>query len=91
MTIKFKKKQYNLVNTPNITKDRFQASLEKSNVSVDGVLSDLDGFSKITVTGIDAETEETVEIYTEYTEMLAVAVYKEVISVELLKKEEMEE
>ena len=89
MTIKFKRKQYNLVSTPNISKDRFQASIDRTDVSVDGILNDLDGFNKITITTVDAETEEeSVETYDQYTDMLAVAVYKDVISVELLEKEE---
>ena len=84
-TIKFKKNQYNLIGFLNVSYDRFQATLDKTDVSVDSLLSDSKGLTKITVTKIDPETqEEVVKTYTKYTEMLAVSVYSDMISVELL-------
>ena len=91
-TIKFKKKQYDLIGFLNVSYDRFQATIDKTDVSVDSLLSDLEGLKKITVTKIDPETqEEVVKTYTKYTEMLAVSVYSDMISVELLNAELLQE
>lgn len=94
-TIKFKKKKYNLIGFLNVSYDRFQATIDKTDVSVDSLLSDLEGLTKITVTKINPETqEEIVKTYTKYTEMLAVSIYSDMISVELLNAallQEMEE
>lgn len=91
-TITFNTKEYILVDFLNVAIDRLQASIARNNVSsVDELLEEMDDIRNVV---IKDDNGEVVKIYKKYTKPLAVAIYDDVISVELLNKillQEMEE
>lgn len=91
-TITFKSNEYILVDSLNVAIDRLQASIARDNVSsVDELLEEVNDIQKVTIKDGDGEIVKT---YTKYTKPLAVAIYDDVISVELLNKillQELEE
>lgn len=91
-TITFKSNEYILIDSLNVAIDRLQASIARDNVSsVDELLEEVNDIQKVT---IKDDNGEVVKIYKKYTKPLAVAIYDDVISVELLNKillQELEE
>ena len=92
MTITFKTNKYILVDSLNVAIDRLQASISRDDVSsVDELLEEISDIQKVIIEDNDGETIKT---YSKYTKPLAVAIYDDVISVELLNKillQELEE
>lgn len=89
-TIRFKSKDYTLIDTLNVSIDRLQTSLDRKGVSVDELLIELEDIQEILL----KNDGEVIKSYTKYTKPLAVAIYEDVISVELLNEvllQEMEE
>lgn len=90
MDISFNTKKYELKDSLNVSIDRLQASLVRAGNSVDELLLELENIQKVTI----QNEEEVIKTYKKYTKPLAVAIYEDVISVELLNEallQEMEE
>lgn len=90
MNIVFNSIEYKLKNSINISIDRLQASLVRTGNSVDELLLELENIQKVTL----QDEGEVVKTYKKYTKPLAVAIYDDVISVELLNNillQELEE
>lgn len=90
MIIVFDSVEYELKDSINVSIDRLQASLVRGNASVDELLLELDDIKKVII----KDDEKILKTYKKYTKPLAVAIYDDVISVELLNEallQEMEE
>lgn len=90
MIIVFDSVEYELKDSINVAVDRLQASLVRGNISVDELLLELDDIKKVII----KDDEKILKTYKKYTKPLAVAIYDDVISVELLNKillQELEE
>lgn len=90
MIIVFDSVEYELKDSINVSIDRLQASLVRGNTSVDELLLELDDIKKVII----KDDEKILKTYKKYTKPLAVAIYEDVISVELLNKillQELEE
>lgn len=90
MTIVFDSVEYELKNSINVAIDRLQASLVRGNTSVDELLLELNDIKKVII----KDNEKILKTYKKYTKPFAVAIYEDVISVELLNEallQEMEE
>ena len=90
MNIVFNSIEYELKDSINVAIDRLQASLVRGDNSIDELLLELNDIKKVTI----KDEEEVIKTYKKYTKPLAVAVYEDVISVELLNEallQEMEE
>ena len=87
MTISFKLKEYELKDTINTAPDRLQASLVRGGNSIDELLLELEDIEKVII----KDEEEVVKTYKKYTRLLAVAVYEDVVSVELLNEALLQE
>lgn len=90
MIIVFDSVEYELKDSINVAIDRLQASLVRGNTSVDELLLELDDIKKVII----KDDEKILKTYKKYTKPLAVAIYEDVISVELLNEallQEMEE
>ena len=79
----------------NVSIDRFQASLIRDGNSIDELLTEVDNLEKIEVIDYTEDDEgnpvRQIETYDSYTEVLAVAIYSDVISVELLNSSFIQE
>lgn len=90
MIIVFDSVEYELKDSINVSIDRLQASLVRGNTSVDELLLELDDIKKVII----KDDEKILKTYKKYTKPLAVSIYEDVISVELLNKillQELEE
>lgn len=87
MTISFKLKEYELKDMINTAPDRLQASLVRGDNSIDELLLELEDIEKVII----KDEEEVVKTYKKYTRLLAVAVYEDVVSVELLNEALLQE
>ena len=90
MKIVFDSIEYELKDAINVAPDRLQASLVRRDNSVDELLLELEDIKKVIIKDEGA----VVKTYKKYTKPLAVAIYEDVISVELLNEallQEMEE
>lgn len=90
MIIVFDSVEYELKDSINVAADRLQASLVRGDISVDELLLELNDIEKVII----KDDEKILKTYKKYTKPLAVAIYDDVISVELLNKillQELEE
>lgn len=80
--IYLKSQFYELIDSPNVTASHLQASIKKE-YSIDELLADLEDTATITI----KENDETIAVYNGYSKMLAVCVYADSISVELINED----
>lgn len=82
LTIIFNTIEYDLKDRPNVSASRFQASLTRAH-SIDEIVEEVSNTSTIII----KDNGITTAVYEGYTKMLAVAVYEDVISVELINED----
>lgn len=87
MIIVFNSVEYELKDSINVAVDRLQASLVRGDTSVDELLLELNDIEKVII----KDDEKILKTYKKYTKPFAVAIYDDVISVELLNKILLEE
>lgn len=78
-TIKLNTNIYELVNLPNVSASRFQASLIREGISIDDLLADIESVESIQV----LEDDELIAQYNRYTKLVAISIHEDTISVEL--------
>lgn len=75
----FDEYKHPLVDLPNISASRFQASLIREGISVDDLLADIESVESIQV----LEDDELIAQYSGYTKLVAISIHEDMISVEL--------
>ena len=81
-TVIFKTNEYELKSV-DVISSRFSASLERGKYDIDSLLNEVETSESITV----KENGETIGVYNGYTELLALSVHADDISVEIINRD----